>query len=901
MVGSFNNNPIPFIQFDFNALTPIYTTGAKLGSAAHAQILANGPLKDILAQVEIGVLPPWELPVPEVTEAELISQVLSSRPLIDPDDPLFDRDDVDENFKQLFAIYKGLLRVGDLTDFALNNSKADGLRTILQSQYDSYIDQLREYMDPLNFKDITLIDGLRQAKVESTLDYPATNLTDVHFGQVVATVRDDPVSGITGTETFAIEVTKAGGSTETINIDLANVSGTLNLDNIVTEINTQLAAGSGIGTTFGVERYDEFSYGLRVDLGSEESIEMTPGASEGSLFVAGTAGSGDFAGGFYVKLDDLSAADPSQFVYENINAFDSEEKANAIAVDSQGNSYVVGKTGGNLDPNQINTDGADVFLQKFDAAGQLIFTRMLGSADDASGFAVTVDGSDNVYVAGQTFSLLDSSGFGGGYDAFVTKFDNTGQEEFTRQLAPFADDGAFGLAVDTSDNVFITGFARGSVGGETHNGGSDAYVTKIDSTGSTVFNVQFGDSGEEVGNAITVDSSGNFYVAGTDDGNGFLRKYDGSGSTASLTYDFDLGSLGTDGSVQGVTLDSAGDVLITGSTSNTALATTVINAHSGGTDAFVFKVDDQTTTAAETYVTYVGTSGTDKGLGITIDTSTDDVYISGSTTGELTGETQTGAQDAFVAKISTAGALTWTHQFGGGFNHAANGIVFDADGTSALTRLGLKSDKIVADESDTVTSLSTARADQYFYISIDDQPKQKITLEVDDTFGFLRSKISAALGVDGKATFSDELGTARLEIEALNGAKVEIFKGTDEFDLLIPLGLSEVTLYGEPTDETELEAFEQKFFELGIVTNLSVLDATKAEDANSIILSAQREIRDAFDFITLGPQEDEPVIGPPPQFLADQISALQGALNALQAFGTPQFNQQPGGLFSLLV
>jgi hypothetical protein len=48
MVGSFNNN-FSFIPFDFNLLTPIYTTGAKLGSAAHAQILANGPLKDILA------------------------------------------------------------------------------------------------------------------------------------------------------------------------------------------------------------------------------------------------------------------------------------------------------------------------------------------------------------------------------------------------------------------------------------------------------------------------------------------------------------------------------------------------------------------------------------------------------------------------------------------------------------------------------------------------------------------------------------------------------------------------------------------------------------------------------------------------------------------------------------
>ena len=387
MVGINNNNPpISFIQFDFNVLTPIYTTGAKLGSSAHAQILADGPLKDILAQVEIGILPPWELPEPVVTEEELISQILSSQPLIDLDDELFSRDDVDDNFKDLFAIYKGLLRVGDLTDFALNNSKADNMRPILQSQFDSYVEQIKAYMEPLNFTDITLIEGLRQASTEATLEYPASNLTDVHFGQMIATVRDDPVVGITGTETFSILVTRADLTTETVNVDLANVSGTLNVDNIVAEINTQLAAGSGIGTTFGVERYDEFSYGLRVDFSAGESIEMTPGASEGALFVGGTAGAGDFAGGFFLKLDDLSAADPNQFVYENIDALENEDRGNAIAVDSQGNSYIVGKTAGNLDPNQINTDGADVFLQKFDASGQLIFTRMLGSADDANGF-----------------------------------------------------------------------------------------------------------------------------------------------------------------------------------------------------------------------------------------------------------------------------------------------------------------------------------------------------------------------------------------------------------------------------------------------------------------------------------------------------------------------------------
>ena len=895
-----NNNPLTnnFVQFDYNALTPIYTTGAKLGSNAHAEILANGPLKDVLAQSEISVLPPWELFQPEVSEEELISSVLSSQPLIDPNDRLFSRTDVDDNFKDLFAIYKGLLRIGDLTAFAVNNRKADTLRSILQSQFDRYVQEIRDYMESLSFPDIALIDGLRQSTTEAT---PAYNINDVHFGQVITNVRDDPVAGISGNETFAIVVTKPDLTTETVSVDLSNVSGALNVDNIVAEINTQLAAASGVVTRFAVERYDEFQYSLRIDFGVNESINMSTGTAESALFVAGTAGAADLASGFYLKLENLGASDPTQFVYENIDTLKAEDRGNAITVDSNGNSYVIGKTSGNLDPNQINTAGADVFLQKYDASGQLIFTRMLGSASDADGFAATVDSNDNIYIAGQTATLLDSGGFGGNYDAFVTKFDSTGQEQFTRQLSPFANDGAFGLGVDSSDNIFITGFSRGSVGGNTHSGGSDAYVTKIDNSGNTIFNVQFGDSGEDIAKDITVDSSGNFYVVGTDDGNGFLRKFDGSGSSASETYRFDLGSLGTGGTVEGVVLDSDGDVLITGSTTNASLASTVVNAHSGGLDGFVFKVDDRTTTAAETYVTYVGTSGTDNALDITIDTATNDVYISGNTTGQLAGETQVGSQDAFLAKVSSVGALTWTHQFGGSFNHSANALTFDADGTSVLTRLGLNPDKIVADEAATVTALATARAGQFFYVAINDQARQKITLEVDDSFGFLMSKINAALGTKGKARFSDEIGTRRITIEAQNGGKVELFRGSDEFDLLTPLGLAEVTLYGDPQDENELELFEQSFFELGIVDGLSVLDTTKAQDADSIILNAQRVIRSAFDFITIGPQENDPIIGPPPEFLAERILELQGALNALQSFGIPQGNTQPGGLFSLLV
>ena len=341
-------------------------------------------------------------------------------------------------------------------------------------------------------------------------------------------------------------------------------------------------------------------------------------------------------------------------------------------MDSDGNVYVVGSTGGNLD-GQINNGSDDVYLIKYDAAGQEIYTRLLGSAGNSAGFAVAVDSEDNVIVAGQTSGLLTESSFGGGYDTFVTKFNSEGQEQFTRQAAPFADDGALALTIDSSNNIYLAGFARGSVGGETFGGASDAFFTKLDSSGTLVYNEQFGDSGDERATAITVDNAGNVYVAGTDDGNGFVRKYDDSGGTPSLTYSVDLGALGSDGDVTGVDLDSQGNPLIVGHTTNASLSSTINNAHSGGLDAFILEVRDNTATIRE--VTYVGTSGDEQGFGISIDddASDNDVYITGTTTGVFTSETQKAATDGFIAKVDRNGNIEFVHQFGGNFEPCLSG------------------------------------------------------------------------------------------------------------------------------------------------------------------------------------------------------------------------------------
>ena len=176
---------------------------------------------------------------------------------------------------------------------------------------------------------------------------------------------------------------------------------------------------------------------------------------------------------------------------------------------------------------------------------------------------MAVDSSDNVVVAGQVSGPLTDIAFGGGYDAFVTKFDSKGQETFTRQLSPFASDGALSLAVDSSDNIVLAGFTNAAIdSSQTYGGSSDAFITKLDSAGTLVANRQFGDSGSETATEVAVNAAGDVFVVGTDDGNGFLRRYNASDS--SLAYTFDLGVLGTDGGVTGVAVDSNGDLLISG-------------------------------------------------------------------------------------------------------------------------------------------------------------------------------------------------------------------------------------------------------------------------------------------------------------------------------------------------
>ncbi len=884
--------------FDFNALSILYTTGAKLGSAQHANILREGVLKNILDNK--GILPPWKIKQPTVDDSQLLSSLLSSKPLINTSDPMFKREDLTDDYKNLFALWKGLNNLQTLTEFSKTDKRAEGMRNILDKQFQNKSQEIFDYLGKATFLDVTMLQGMKIQSLESSVKRPDTTGTSYSYygfplatsqteytGATATTARADPITGLTGSETFTINVTE-GGTTTAVAIDLANVTGGLSIDNIVTYINSQLTAAGTVATYFDVVRENEFSYKIRANLSQGEDISFTSGATgkEAAVYVAGSFGSGELSGGFLSKFDSLATASPTNAFRQDINT-DKADSANGVAVDSTGNVYVVGTSAGNID-DQVNSASSDVYLNKYDAGGSVIWSRLLGASDSASGFSVAVDSQDNVVIAGQTTAPLTGTAYGGNSDAFITQFDGTGQELWTRQAAPYANDGGLALSIDASDNIFLSGFADAAVASDqTYGGGRDAFVTKVDSTGILQYNKQFGGTGNETASAVTVDNAGNIFVAYSNGTNAFVRKYADNATATTPTFEADLGAFGSDGGVTGLAVDGSGGIYASGYTSGSSLNGTAVGSYSGGTDGFVTRVD--TTSGAVDWVSYVGTTGDDRAASIAVNGT--DIYITGGTAGQLAGATRVGDDsDGFLTKLDNTGAVQWNSQFGGAFATRGASLAFDNTGTNVLTRLGLREGAIPGDSSGTLTAQTSARAGQQFTLSVDGAPAKTITIENGDTFQWLAFKIGKALGDGGTAYFQENGDTQYLVIKATNGARVDIAGGPTGFDALTSLGLRESTLYGAAGSEAQLTK-AKSIFELGFINNLDLLSKENAGAANDILENAKKTVRDAFNFLLRGPDYD-PLNDLPPQIsaaAAEKIAALKSTLAFIRGLsGAPQ-------------
>ena len=354
-----------------------------------------------------------------------------------------------------------------------------------------------------------------------------------------------------------------------------------------------------------------------------------------------------------------------------------------VAVGGSGNVYVTGLTGGGLDGN-TNVGGADVFLVKYDSAGTKQWTRQLGTSSYDSGQGVAVDGSGNVYVTGLTGGSLDGNSNAGNWDIFLVKYDSAGTKQWTRQLGTTAEDGGYGVAVDGSGNVYVTGHTGGSLDGNTNVGGADIFLVKYDSAGTKQWTRQLGTSSYDSGQGVAVDGGGNVYVTGLTggglDGNSnagnwdiFLVKYDSAGTKqwtrqlGTITYDYGYG----------VAVDGSGNVYVTGFTFGGLDG----NTNAGGADIFLVKYDSAGT---KQWARQLGTITNDYTHGVAVDSS-GNIYVTGETLGGLDGNANAGNWDIFLVKYDSAGTKQWTRELGTTVDDYGYGPAVDSSGNIYVT------------------------------------------------------------------------------------------------------------------------------------------------------------------------------------------------------------------------
>jgi hypothetical protein len=178
-----------------------------------------------------------------------------------------------------------------------------------------------------------------------------------------------------------------------------------------------------------------------------------------------------------------------------------------IAVDSSNNVYVTGYT------NSQGAGGQDAIIIKYNSSGTLQWQRTLGNSYNGYATDIDVDSSGNVYIVGDL-------SFGGQPAIMIAKYNTSGTIQWQEYLSfgGFLNSPGRGITVDSSNNVYITGY----------NTGGTCYLAKFDTNG----NVQWQRAVDSlIGYRVTVDSSSNVYIIGsTFAGKCFIAKYNTSGT-----------------------------------------------------------------------------------------------------------------------------------------------------------------------------------------------------------------------------------------------------------------------------------------------------------------------------------------------------------------------------------
>jgi len=382
----------------------------------------------------------------------------------------------------------------------------------------------------------------------------------------------------------------------------------------------------------------------------EEDAGGTTCDAQGNVYISGTTTSTTgiaSTGAYKTYLDSFYDQDAFLVKFDSTGSRlwgtyyggEDEEEGYAVACDKSNNIFLVGST---ASTTWIATTGAyqtapagsrDCFVAKFNSSGSLQWGTYYGGAALEDGSGVTCDSNKNVFITGSTKSTsgiattgAHQTSYGGVKDAFLAKFDSSGNIQWGTYYGGNGIDQPFSVVSDETGNAYLTGFTgsdsaivtTGSYQ-DTMDLAGDAFLAKFSSTGTIQWATYYGGSNAAQGNSVTY-FPGYVYFAGLSSstnhiaspgafqdtiGGGqdaILIKFDTSGHRIWGTY---FGGEATESGC-GVFCNALSKVFLGGFTASYGLLTTVSCYQSsnggGSSDGFLAMFDDCTLTQPDTLI-----------------------------------------------------------------------------------------------------------------------------------------------------------------------------------------------------------------------------------------------------------------------------------------------------------
>jgi hypothetical protein len=909
------------ITIDTSVLLGYYQS--KYGGGSLTTTAAPGSGSTAAAKVPTA---PWDTTSKAPRASDLVRQVLAGRKFVDPNAAQLDVKGASDDYRKLFALYQGLNALNGLAERADTKGVSSIELSQLNKSFAAGMTQVAAYMDTLKLAQMRLSRGDSLAKDRTEVGVARDDHGYVTQALHTGSLNDD-VAAFQGDVQFDIAVTTGTTTrtTNTVSIDLDDMgSTTRSMSNVVIFINDKLAA-AGVKTRFAVERIpaeprtvkvgdrtvtlppvsDSFAFRVKGDIG--ETVAFSAPATAGAVYLAGSTGKDAGLSSQLLKFQTDQAggtAPPGAFTPAG-SSFSVDGRVFArpmgmevaavrqTATGPDGSVYalaeVTGPTGGQ------NIKGTrDVALIKYDSAGQVVFTRTLGAAASASGFALSVAADGKVAIAGSVTGALDGGDAGVDKtksDSFVTVFDAAGDELWTQRRAARENDAATAVAFGADGTVYVSGRAGSAMPGASSIGGDDGYLQAFQWNGkageasvvSTRSTAQFGTSGADSVAGMSIEGD-QLVIAGVENGHAVLRRFDlqpdGSAVAGAVR---DMGAL--QGSIAGVSLKD-GRVILAGTTSNASLsAGTVTTPHGGGSDAFVASLDGSLSPGSGDRLTYLGGEGDATASGMVV--ADGKVWLTGTAKGALPGTTPAsdaeGAQDGYLVRLDAdTGVQEWTRRFTGA-DHTVGPMTLSyvPGSASVLDRLGLPSGTLTASDSKLLVANTSVRAGDQFMVRTSEGGLAKaVTITADDTLQTLAVKVSRAAGFNVKVTVVKDGERDKLEIKALNDrSTVEITSGSLGKDALEALGLSQAMVRNAPDKDDDAE----KYYGLKLDAGLNLSDSASVKAAMANLQAAMTVIRDAYRGLKAAsePKAAPAITGQVPAYLQAQIANYNAALQRL--------------------